>query len=279
MKKMLAVMLSLILLLCACPVSAETDIDFSSMTSDELAHVYQQVLTETLKRGFPSDKPETAGEKAITFRGIPWGTTYAEAKDLLSADGISFNLKKEDCRSWEADFYWTGKVAAKYSFEKSGYFGNPSCSGMTVGGFPATYLGLYFLKGYDDNDVYEDEEHAQFYLAYYYMKPVDMAGAYDVLCGKLSQLYGEGKERYETSSWSGSSGSHVTHTKWTTWYGAEDTGVYIWYNYEKYENGSIEDETMYIVYGKSNSIELLQGLEAAMAREQLEQAESDMSGL
>lgn len=218
-------------------------------------------------------------ETEILFRGIPWGVTPSEFTDAMASIGLKPSYKRSDMPSFERDFYWTGTLRADYTLEDAGFFTNPSVKALNVAGFPVNYMGAYFCNSFDEEIVYEDQEHAQLYLAYYKFNPVDYSTSYDMLAGKLNQLYGEGEVHRASSSWSGSRGSHTTYTKWIVWQGANDTACCLWYNYDVYDSGAVENEQLHLYYGRNNSVEMLKALEAAMAREELEQAAGDMSGL
>ena len=276
MKKIIALLLALTLLLCSAAL-AETD--YASMETSELCQIYEAVLAEILRRNQPVDRPDDTTAAAITFRGIPWGATPSEFTDAMASIGLKPSYKSSDMPSFERDFYWTGTLKADYTLEDAGFFANPSVKNLNVAGFPVNYMGAYFCFGFDDENVYEDQDHAQLYLAYYKFNPVDFNTAFDMLAGKLNQLYGQGVVHKKTSSWSASSGSYTTYTDWIVWQGADNTGVCLWHNYDVYTDGKIESQELYLYYGRSNSVELLKELEAAMAREELEQAASDMSGL
>lgn len=276
MKKIIALLLMLMLL----PGSAAlAETDYAAMETSELYQTYEAVLAEILRRSQPIERPEDTTNTIITFRGIPWGATPSEFSDAMSSIGLKPSYKDYDMPSFERDFYWTGTLKASHTLEDSGFFTNPSVKDLNVAGFPVNYMGAYFHYGFDDENVYEDQEHAQLYLAYYKFNPVDFSTAYDMLAGKLNQLYGEGVVHKTTSGWSASSGSYTTYTNWIVWQGADSTGVCLWYNYDMYDNGKIEDQELFLYYGRSDSVELLRSLEAAMAREELEQAAADMSGL
>lgn len=276
MKRIIALLLMLLML----GATALAETDYTSLETSELYTIYGDVLAELLRRSQPIERPDATTETEILFRGIPWDATPQQFTDAMAAISISPRYNNTyDMPSFERDFYWTGTLKALYTLEDSGYFCNPSLNNLNVAGFPASYMGAYFRHGFDAENVYEDEDHAQLYLAYYKFNPVDYTTAYDMLAGKLNQLYGEGEVHLSTSGWSGSSGHHTTYTNWTVWQGANDTACCLWYNYDVYDSGAIEEQELFLYYGKSNSVNLLKELEAAMAREQLEQAASDMSGL
>lgn len=277
MKKWIALLLTVVMML---GVTAAAEMNYADMETSELYQIYNAVLEEILVRSQPIERPEATTDTEILFRNIPWGASTQQFNDAMASLGITPRYTADyDVPSFEKDFYWTGTLKSLYTLVDGGFFSNPQAKDLSVAGFPVSYLGAYFTYDFDDVDVYKDEARAELYLAYYYFKPVDYGTAYDVLASKLNQLYGAGEIHASTSGWSGSSGSYTTYTNWIVWQGANDTAVCLWYNYDQYEDGRVEDQELYLYYGRSNSVDLLRELEAAMAREQLEQAAEDMSGL
>ena len=277
MKKIIALLLALTLLMCSAAL-AETD--YASMETSELYQIYEAVLAEILHRSQPVDRPEATTDEPITFRGIPWGSTPAAFTDAMAALKITPSYRNNDMPSFERESR-SGSLNAIYTLDDAGFSCTPGPKDLTIAGFPVSYVGAYFHYGFDSENVYEDQEHAQLYMAYYIFKPVDYATAYDSLAIKLTQLYGQGESHEDSYRWNHlSTGEQSTeYTNWVVWTGADNTSVLLWYNYDLYESGAVKDAKLYIYYGRSNSIELLKALEAAMAREELEQAAGDMSGL
>ena len=273
MKKIVALIL---MLLMACSTAlAETD--YASMETNELYQIYEDVLAEILRRSQPVDRPEATTDEPITFRGIPWGSTPAAFTDAMAAVGLKLSYKIDDMPSFEREMNWTGSLYSLYTLDDAGFFTKPSTKNMTVAGFPVTSMGAYFLYGFDEENVYKDQDHARFYMAYYQFDPVNFAAAYDTLTIKLNQLYGQGEVHPETIGW-------VTINQrgvftWGVWTGADHTAVCLIYRYARNNDDSRDDERLYLYYGRSNSVDLLKELEAAMTREELEQAAGDISGL
>lgn len=278
MKRFLTFLMTVLLLVCTTgSVYAE---EYVNMDNATLYATYQATLQEILKRSVDTAAIEQTADSPITFRSIPWGCSPAVFTEKLNIDGVRPNFKSGEIPSFERDFVWTGNVSPLKTLDDGGcYVKNLRVEGLNVAGYPVPYIGAYFMHGFDEEAVYESEDKAEFYLAYYEFAPVDYAGAYEMLSGKLNQLYGQGTEHVKTSSWSFSSGSHTTYTNWIEWSGAENTGTILYFNYDKYDDGNIKNEEMYLYYGLNDSTSRLNELEAAMAREQLQQAATDMSGL
>ena len=276
MKKIVALIL---MLLMACSTAlAETD--YASMETNELYQIYEDVLAEILRRSQPVDRPEATTDEPITFRGIPWGSTPAAFTDAMAALKITPSYRNNDMPSFEREAR-SGSLNATYTLDDAGFNCVPGPKDLTIAGFPVSYVGAYFHYGFDNENVYEDQEHAQLYMAYYVFKPVDYATAYDTLAVKLMQLYGQGEVHEDSYRWHHMNTDEYSteYTNWIVWTGADDTAALLWHNYDLYESGAVEDSKLYLYYGRNNSVEMLKALEAAMAREELEQAAGDISGL
>lgn len=260
-------------------VAADSIIDWASYSTEEVEQIYAESFAEMMHRSQKAKSSTISSDKEITFRSVPW-TCIPEVLSASMADsGISLQLLEGNCQSWESDFYWTGTLAPIMMLDNGGFFSNNSPKNMTVAGYPVKTLYTYFAYDYDKENVYKDVEQSKFYKARYDIDAIDTKATYDILNQKLSQLYGEGVKHLETSGWTSSAGHSTKYTDWIVWYGANNTGVYLWYNYVKFDDGHIEDETISIIYGKSDSMIMLQNLKAALAYQQLKEALENTDGL
>ena len=281
MKKLLAMVLCLVLLLGAIPAYAEGTLSPEELTTSELTALYGNILAELGRRSIKTTK-EKLTDSEILFRGIPWGISATQYVEMLKEQGINSSTSNVwNCYSWE--FTPTGgELKASNSMSDAGYTCSARDVDVKVGGFNISSIESDFLYTYDAHNVYTEEDKSSFYRAIYYFDVIDSASTFEVLKGKLSSLYGEGvSERTSTGYWS-TGGNFHEYSEWTVWYGQNDTGVVLWRNYQILDSdGSVQKDSVRLQYGKTNSLIVMAELEAAQAREELEEAmnSSDVNGL
>lgn len=275
MKKRIALAL-FVLMLFSCAAADDPALD--AMTDTELFVLYGNVVAEIMHRNAPQQQINpTSG--VITFRGIPWGTSASEALEILRSGGLSGSIEASSCPSWEFKDY-QGKAVSRYSLSSPSGRMLKVDNELTVGGYPATTTQLFFMQGFDDENVYDDDAKSTFYLGRYYLKPGNYRAAFDQLIEKLSLLYGNGVRGTYDTHWRSSGGDYTSMSEWVVWYGSNDTAVRLEYRYEITDaEKTVRDEQLTLNYGKSNSILLMQELEAAQTREETEAAASSFDGL
>ena len=233
-------------------------LDISSHLSDGRIFSYTATLTRQdpaePAAGGEADTPsnQDAAEKAILFRGIPWGSSYTEIeKDV------------------KLDHYWTftliERVAKAMGFEKLtaqdkdlmpldvGLVAQAEYSRPLpeVAGYKTEAVILQFVYVPDENGaLVEDKEHTALYHAYYTIEPADRAGAYEDLTNKLSSLYGG----IDLSS----GDFHEDENCVRVWFGGEGTIVSLEY--------SISSRRIYIHYGFAGGDDLLENAQEAINR-------------
>lgn len=129
----------------------------------------------------------------ITFRDIPWGSTYEEVMEALkdldvkwstlydyhyrSLDGIMI-----DCDDTDSNF-----VSIYY------VKGTPNYKTLKVGGFEVENIYLYFARTTENGNVMDDKAHTYFYIGEYDLKKTDPNSEDNdlrLLNKKLSGIYG-----------------------------------------------------------------------------------------
>lgn len=281
MKKMLAMLLCWVLLSGAIPVYAEGMLLPEELTTSELTTLYGNILSELGRRSIKTTQ-EKLTDSEILFRGIPWGVSATQYVELMREQGINCSISDTwNCYSWEFTPSG-GELEATNSMSDAGYTCNASSLDVKVGGYNIRSIEADFLYTYDADNVYTGEDKSSFYRAIYYFDVVDPASTFEILRGKLSSLYGEGvSEKTSTGYWS-TGGDFHEYSEWTVWYGHNDTGVVLWRNYQILDSdGSVKKDSVRLQYGKTNSLIVMAELEAAQAREELEEAmnPSDVNGL
>ena len=262
------------LLLCAMmcmPHLALADTDYAALSDEELRAAYQSVLTEMAARAAGDAAPVTAPAE-ITFRGIPWGTSATEFADLMAKDGVNGSARKGDVYSWErrnlAECVIT--YAAMPSDRGFAYRVRPSA--LAVAGVPVSEVEAWFIYDFDAENVYEEPERAQLVHASYEFSDVaDRQAMLLLLHEKLCVLYGETPLLHATDP----SSSYTEYLDYAVWYGPNDTAVLLYNFYVLKADGTPQTGyTTYLSlhYGKSNSVQLFEALDAAVAREEMEEA-------
>jgi hypothetical protein len=148
-----------------------------------------------------------------------------------------------------------------------------------VAGIPVDMIYAYFLYSFDANNLYKEENESQLYYAYYSFNPVDIESAAPILEEKLSGLYGKGQKKSDSSDVINIGGNNYTkYMDTVTWYGANDTALrlYIEHKYDKVTKQT-EYTDLRLYYGKSNSVEMINAVKDAMARDEVKKMQNDDS--
>ena len=147
-------------------------------------------------------------EKAILFRGIPWGANISSYEKAFEGQHVSkndneylirwSNRKSEldpnsvNLNNMYGDGYPAGWGTLIFSMDRE--------NGFKVSGYHvSTVLGLFAYGIDNEGDVLRDEKDSRFYMAEYGFDAEDGINAYDDLKQKLTDLYGTGTETSEKS--------------------------------------------------------------------------------
>lgn len=132
-----------------------------------------------------------AEQKEIVFRGIPWGTSYAEVKKILS-DTNWFEFTGFDMWTYSTESI-LNDASGDAGFEYLDI--ELQCAAMDpnwiVAGYQTDGVTLYFAFTPSDVGLNRDKDSARLYGATYRFEPADVHAAADDLVEKLSSLYGE----------------------------------------------------------------------------------------
>ena len=154
-----------------------------------------------------------AYEKPILFRGLQWGSSYAQVAEETELQELSSTTP-----SGTASLLWSGESPSydtgtgSYAYDKTG-------TSPKVAGYQTIYVEFYFASLPDENGylpvdeegwILADPECTALYAAVYGMYGEDQEEIYEDLVHKLTSLYGEADLSTEEA---------------TVWYGAEGTMV------------------------------------------------------
>lgn len=272
MRKLLGVLLAVLLFLSAIPVQAESKPDLTKMSITELTSLYTDVLAEIKARTFSeaASTPGNISDEEILFRKIPWNSSPDEYSSLVGISSLR-GPSETSCYSWE----WKGNDigSSLHSLSDSGVYVYAFPKDFSVAGIPVESVYAYFLYSIDNDLPVREESAARLYKAEYSFEAIDMAAAYEMLKGKMENLYGSAKKNENvTNVWNLSGNDYEQHDEWYVWYGKNDTGVYLKTQYQiDSVDATIKYTDLKLVYGKTNSSALLSALEASFAKEEMEQ--------
>ena len=279
MKKLASI--AIILLVITISVFA-IDTNVSKLSLDDLSQLYTSVLSE-LRHRATEVKTSPTTSKVIKFRNFEWGTSYKDFKVAMSAEKIRNGISTAGCiDSWESKLTSYGNNPITSDIDYGYWFWAYSVKDVKVAGFNVSEIHAKFLLKHDRYTVDESEDNAQLYKAQYIFQVADGQAAYEVLAGKLTALYGEGVHQSNSSSWISTYLDTHKYIDVITWYGADDTGVYLCYSRDVVnETSAISNETLSLCYGKSNSLKLIEELIAVKSSEEIRNSISsnDLSGL
>ena len=229
--------------------------------------------------------PETSEplKPEILFREIPWDSTSKEAKQLLKATTPSASTT-----IWENAFMlFPEKMLDVNSVDGVNEAGNILyASDLTAGGYDIRTAQLYFIYTVQNGKINRDSD--AFYAALYYFDVANHEAVYNDLWHKMTNIYGEGRERTKTASgWiaaSDYSGKYEYDVTRTTWYGDNNTYVTLQWVSAENEADSIQNSCgISMLYGVTDAESRLDDLEKLLATEKAEQdkekAEGNKDGL
>lgn len=212
---------------------------------------------------------ELRSEVEITFRDLPWGTTFSEADSELSQLNL-WNLSGEYYKQFSVDAILIGDYDG-IDFEYSGInvISNSMNKEQDVAGYTTSDITLYFAFVPVDGYLTYNEDDAVLYGAQYEFEPTDLARMYEDLTQKLTGLYGE---PYSVSEDTSIFGEKYTYTKWL---GANDTELMLRAEDSSGDTtGLSTGDKIYISYAWRYGDVLLQNASDAIKREKLD-AETD----
>ena len=219
----------------------------------------------------------------IFFRGLPWGVTSKDAKQMLETANSTIDaymLKESSIDYPEA-------VLERSFLNGINEGGNIIyAEKLTAGGYDIELAKLYFSYTVQDGKINRDTDY--FYAALYCFDVVEHEAVYVDLQAKMTGLYGNGMESSKTESgWmlSGDySGEYEYVVKQTTWYGENNTFVTLqWVSSTNHAEPVQVECGISMAYGKTNAKSMLDSLKQALKQEKAEadkeNAEGNVDGL
>ena len=182
MKKYVAFSLAFILILCLQNTFADTlNIDLDNASYDEVVEAINTLKAVRLKmvtEQFANSHSRNSSD-GISFRKIPWGSTRAEAEEIVG------KANSTDRR------YILNTISGRH---RNGLGLQDQYKDWVVAGYPVEYSSLYYVFPVVDDILIRDDSLSQFYLAQYRFPNLgDVNAAVSDISEKLKSLYGEYK--------------------------------------------------------------------------------------
>lgn len=221
---------------------------------------------------------EEAGSE-IMFRGMPWGTSATDFITAMQSAGVSGSASASRIYSWERLDLPGGTIQYASMKDDRGFEYSAYPDGFMVAGLPVSEIRAYFTYGFDDETVYTTPDQSGLYHAIYSFDGVaDRQATADMLYEKMCIVYGETPRMLATKQHNGFTG----YVDYAVWEGENDTVVMLMNAYYLEPDGTPYDfyiAHLDLCYGKSNSVELIDAVGEAVAREEREAVTDNLDGL
>lgn len=216
-----------------------------SITTPVMAFNWGNIVNNTQKQ---------STDKEILFRDVPWGTNFDETQKLLPEFDL-YGSTMEGLNAIGTKEVLTGKMYnsnSDYDGEIS-YYAMPLISpDIDVAGYPVYCFYLYYTYSTENGFSLTDDNTVLYGAEYEFEEPQDLEAMYSDLTNKLSEIYGEPSDSYDTAN-------YLVSGTYTCWYGANDTVVAL----QSYDYG--EQTSIYISYAWLKGDELLQKANSALS--------------
>ena len=249
-----------------------------------LAFVLMLTLLAITPLSVLAESEETVGEekKEILFQGIPWDSDANTVRKMLLDKGFPMSEVRD---------YYAISYFAPASFDASG---KSDCGvGMSadavalqalpvkIAGYPIKYCWTTFVFDYEDKNINENIEDTHFIYGSVTFDTLNPQYMYDDLVKKLSSLYGEPEnviaKSISTTSYFKTGEKGTNYCDYSVWYGANDTAVLLEYRYEIMNESFLrKDESLKLIYGKTNGKEKVTALEILIEKKAEEEKQRQL---
>lgn len=139
---------------------------------------------------------------SITFRNVPWGSSYTEAKDILN--NINWHTYSGESHSADTvyDIVGIGSELETNNYNINMYASASSSGKVSVAGYEVAEIYMYFAFTSSNGTVTRTDDNTSLYAASYTFNPTDIDGVFADLTNKLTSLYGESTETRRETNWS-----------------------------------------------------------------------------
>lgn len=265
----------LCLLLCLLTGVAAAETDLSALSTEALMEAYHAITRELGQRRVAEAAPldVVQGTQAIVFRGLDWGSSAAQVQSAMKAEGFlaetHFTENPISLPSWAA------KREERRYFAACGtrLYQYVTPASVRVAGYPVGMVEWYFHYSLVSGRIDASPDNAQLYLVSMELTSDDCFMAQADLANKLTSLYGTPMHQITESARYNSSryGHHEQRWESTSWYGSNGAAVRLELSYKVLDKDqSIQDETLTLIYGLTDSTARLVEVENALEQEKLE---------
>lgn len=200
------------------------------------SNVKQQDITEkddVISEQQENENLELSTDKEITFRDIPWGTSFAKADELLG-DMQLINISGETYQTKSIDDIALGDYKGlDFEYKDINIIGSALNKEVEVAGYTTEDVNLYFAYIPNNGVLNKTEEESSLYGAKYTFSTTNINDMAKDLRDKLVSTYGEPvKESSDSDIWGNKcsylfwNGSNETELVLKTFDAPEDSTLY-----------------------------------------------------
>lgn len=207
----------------------------------------------------------------ITFRDIPWGTSFTEANSMLP-DLDLWAINGESYKTMSIDDIVLGDYKGlDFEYSDINIIGFSIDDEIDVAGYTTSEVNLYFAYIPVNGVLTKTEEDSALYGARYVFEPKNLNDMSEDLISKISNLYGEpAKTTYDTDIFGGK-------YTYVYWYGQNDTELVLRIEDYSEDTVGLSDDQIVVSYVWLKGDELLQTASDILKEEAISQ-ESNVYG-
>lgn len=148
-------------------------------------------------------------EGGITFRNVPWGSSFTEAKGIIQGiRWLDYSGENHGADTIK-DIVGIGSDVKTSNNNINMYAYSSSSTKVTVAGYEVDEMKMYYAFTSANGTVTRTEENTALYAASYKFEPTDIDGVFADLTGKLTFLYGEPTETRHDTNWTNDKYTYV----------------------------------------------------------------------
>lgn len=208
-------------------------------------------------------------DKEILFRDVPWGASFNDACKLLPEFDFYGNTMEGLNAATTSDVL-TGQTYGSYN-SRDNYDGAICFCAMPllspdidVAGYPIFNMYLFYTYSTENGLSLNDDNTVLYGASYEFEEPQDLDSMYTDLVSKLSEVYGEPDDTYDSAD-------PLVKGTYTCWKGASDTVVAL----QSYDYG--DQTSVHVSYTWLEGDELLKKADEALLSNKGD-AESEIYG-
>ncbi|MBQ7866241.1 MAG: hypothetical protein IJ350_07705 [Clostridia bacterium] len=272
-KNMVALLLCIVLMALSVCAVAEAPLDLTDVPLEQIIFVrdyLNQEIASRLVQQNSSLQPKSSFEGEIKFRDIEWGASATEVRNKLAAQGVissEHDIKSVDSiQAWSVScdpvIEWeAGATISVYDFADT----------FRVAGYPLSAMWIDCPYSYQTDKVDRSMDGTQLMYAEMKFNVTDIELVYEDLTNKLISLYGQPEEVTDNNGYTSLADmtDWTEYNTWRVWYGADNTGVYLYKTYRRAAGSdTVEMPELILAYGKTDGAAYLAGIKTAIQNEE-----------